>query len=235
MNPSSGHNALLRGSQEEILQSFLQLFEQYRGMLYSHAIRLLGHGEDAKDAVQETFLKAYLHVNSLRDSDAFGGWLKSILCNHCLSELRYRKKRIVALAKYASDKDVFDYAERNVEKADEKIKTTVAGLSETLQLTCMLRFFSKNSSYQEIASILSIPVGTVRSRLAESKAKLASLLALQNNLQKVIRPGKWKIFINFISQLCMMIFRAGMHLSINLKKRFLFALQVGKLLSALMR
>jgi hypothetical protein len=42
MNPSSGHNALLCGKQEEILQSFLQLFEQYRGMLYSHAIRLLG-------------------------------------------------------------------------------------------------------------------------------------------------------------------------------------------------
>jgi len=197
MNRSSGHNAFLPGKQEESLQSFLPLFEQYRGMLYGTALRLLGQGEDAKDAVQETFIKAYIHLHSLHDPAAFGGWLKSIINNHCLTELRYRKKRAVALTKYSKEKDIFEDAERNTEKADEQIKTTVAGLSETLQLTCMLRFFSKNSSYQEIASILSIPVGTVRSRLSESRAKLASLLALQNNSSKSNKAKEMEGFYQF--------------------------------------
>ena len=196
----AAHTALIlpkHSTREAALQSFLELFDQYRGMLYSHALRLLGHGEDAKDAVQETFIKAYLSLNSLRDPAAFGGWLKSILCNHCLTELRYRKKRMVALATYAKEKDIFEDAERNTQKADEQIKTTVAGLSEALQLTCMLRFFSKNSSYQEIASILSIPVGTVRSRLAESRTKLASLLTLQNNSSKNNKAREMEDFYQF--------------------------------------
>src|SRR6476660_7858606 len=78
-----------------VSQSFLQLFEQYRGMLYAIALRMLGHGEDAKDAVQETFIKAYTHLNTLHDIAAFAGWLKSIIYNHCLMELRYRKKRVI--------------------------------------------------------------------------------------------------------------------------------------------
>ena len=145
----------------------MQLFEQYKGVLYAIALRMLGHGEDAKDAVQETFIKAYTNLNTLHDKGAIGGWLKSIVYNHCLMELRYRKKKVIALDKYAREKEVFEAAERNAEKAPEEIKNTLAGLSETLQLTSMLRFFSKNSSYGGITSILSIPVGTVRSRLAE--------------------------------------------------------------------
>src|SRR5215471_15222891 len=84
-------------NKEVALQSFLQLFEQYRGMLYAIALRMLGHGEDAKDALQETFIKAYTHLNTLHDAAAFVGWLRSIMYNHCLMELRYRKKRVIAL------------------------------------------------------------------------------------------------------------------------------------------
>jgi len=184
-------------AKEVVSQSFLQLFEQYKGMLYAIALRMLGHGEDAKDAVQETFIKAYTNLNTLHDKAAIGGWLKSIIYNHCLMELRYRKKKVIALDKYAREKEVFDDAERNAEKAPEEIKNTLAGLSETLQLTSMLRFFSKNSSYEEIASILSIPIGTVRSRLAESRTKLASLIVRQNHFAKSNKAKEMEDFYQF--------------------------------------
>ena len=194
------HTTLLRqkhANKELAVQSFFELFEQYKGMLYAIALRMLGHGEDAKDAVQETFIKAYTHLNTLHDSAAFGGWLKSIIYNHCLMELRYRKKKVIALDKYAKDKEVFADAECNSEKAPEEIKSVLAGLSETLQLTSMLRFFSKNSSYEEIASFLSIPVGTVRSRLAESRTKLASLIARQNHVAKNNKAKEMEDFYQF--------------------------------------
>src|SRR5215831_4087778 len=133
-------------NKEVTLQSFLQLFEQYRGMLYAIALRMLGQGDDAKDAVQEAFIRAYTHLDTLNDAAAFAGWLKSIIKNHCLMELRYRKKRIITLSKYAKEQEVLADAESNVEKAPEDIKNALACLSETLQLTSMLRFFSKNTS-----------------------------------------------------------------------------------------
>ena len=158
---------------------------------------MLGQGEDAKDAVQETFIKAYAHLDTLRDHSAFAGWLKAIMYNHCLMELQCRKKRMLTLSAYASDKDLLTDAECQLDQAPEEIKNTIAGLSEALQLACMLRFFSKNSSYQEIATILSIPVGTVRSRLAESRTKLASLIKFQDQSTKSNKAKEMEEFYKF--------------------------------------
>jgi RNA polymerase sigma-70 factor (ECF subfamily) len=182
---------------EVISSSFLRLFEQHRGMLYAIALRMLGYGEDAKDAVQETFIKAYTHLHTLQDKAALGGWLKSIMHRHCLMELRCRKKKTVVLHAYAREKELITEAVHDAEKAPEEIKSTLTGLSETLQLPAMLRFFSKNSSYQQIATILSIPVGTVRSRLAESRVKLASLLAHQNHPVKNNKVREMEDFYHF--------------------------------------
>jgi RNA polymerase sigma-70 factor (ECF subfamily) len=189
--------ARCNGSEKILLSSFPAVFEQYRSMLYAIALRMLGHGEDAKDAVQESFIKAYTQLHTLKNDAALAGWLKSIVCNYCLMELRYRKKKAIALNKYASENEVIASAEYAAEKAPEEIKNTLAYLSETLQLTTMLRFFSKNSSYNEIATILSIPVGTVRSRLAESRSKLASILAQQVHLTKSNKAKEMEDFYQF--------------------------------------
>ena len=76
---------------ESMSSSFFQSFEQCRGMLYAIALRMLGHGEDAKDAVQETFIKAYTNLHTLKDNAALWAWLRSIVYTHCLMELRYRR------------------------------------------------------------------------------------------------------------------------------------------------
>lgn len=182
---------------EKIYSSFNTIFEQYKGMIYAVALRMLGHGEDAKDAVQETFIKAYTQLHTLKNNAALPGWLKSIVYNYCLMELRYRKKKTMALNNYANEIEVIGDAACAAEKAPEEIKNTLSNLSETLQLTTMLRFFSKNSSYNEIATILAIPVGTVRSRLAESRAKLASILTRQNPPEKNNKAKEMEDFYQF--------------------------------------
>jgi len=65
---------LLRELSDKVVatQSFFKLFEQYRAMLYAISLQMLGQGEDAKDAVQETFIKAYTHLDILRDTMAIG-------------------------------------------------------------------------------------------------------------------------------------------------------------------
>ena len=199
MTTTQDHLKILQqqhADKEAILPSFLYLFEQHRGILYAVALRMLGHGEDAKDAVQDTFIKAYSHLHTLKDKAAFGGWLKSIIYNHCLMELRSRKKQANALQAYTKDTEVIE-ASCGLEKSPESIKNSLAFLPEILQLTAMLRFFSKNASYQQIAQLLSIPVGTVRSRLAESRAKLTALLMRENYYDKTSKAKEMEDFYSF--------------------------------------
>ena len=198
-------------------------------MIYAVALRMLGQGEDAKDAVQETFIKAYTQLHTLHDMNALPAWLKSIVYNHCLMELRHRKKNIVILDEYSKEEEVFEEVNCNLETTTEEIKTTLAGLSEILQLTFMLRFFSKNSSYQEIASILGIPVGTVRSRLSESKTKVASLITHQDHSEKNNKAKEMEDFYtyHFLTQYDNVVIRNA--LLDHFDKKVLISLTSGKM------
>jgi RNA polymerase sigma-70 factor (ECF subfamily) len=144
-------------------------------------------------------------------------------------ELRHRKKNIVILDEYSKEEEVFEEVNCNLETTTEEIKTTLAGLSEILQLTFMLRFFSKNSSYQEIASILGIPVGTVRSRLSESKTKVASLITQQDHSEKNNKAKEMEDFYtyHFLTQYDNVVIRNA--LLDHFDKKVLISLTSGKM------
>jgi RNA polymerase sigma-70 factor (ECF subfamily) len=176
----SDHTAMLRG--ENRLLALHALFEELRPVLYAIALQMLGHGDDARDAMQETFVKAVTHINTLKDPQALGGWLKAILRNQCLMELRYRKRRALSETAYYKTADMVADAYHESEHSPYRVQQAIANLSETLQVTAMLRFYGRFNSYEQMAEILSVPVGTVRSRLAEARTRLASSLGTSNGL-----------------------------------------------------
>lgn len=154
------------------------LFERHRGRLHAHALQLLPYA-DAQDAVQDAFLIAIRRIGGLRDPDAVVGWLHTILRSVCLSRLRGH--RDVLLGPELDDADPVctgETPEQAVESLalGEWVLTAVARLSEPLRVVTMLRHFSASSSYEEIASICGIPVGTVRSRLSEARRRLGDEL-----------------------------------------------------------
>lgn len=154
------------------------LFERHRGRLHAHALQLLPYA-DAQDAVQDTFLIAIRRIGGLRDPEAVVGWLHTILRSVCLSRLRGH--RDVLLGPELDDADPV-CASETPEQAIESLAlgawvfTAIARLSEPLRVVTMLRHFSGSSSYEEIASICGIPVGTVRSRLSEARRRLGDEL-----------------------------------------------------------
>jgi RNA polymerase sigma factor (sigma-70 family) len=151
------------------------LFEEYRPVLYAIALRMLGHGDDAKDAVQDTYLKASTHIETLKDIKATGAWLMSIVRNHCLMELRHRKNQKEVYTDSLSDYVIADACTK-AEQSPYEIRHAISHLSEPVQLTTMLRYYSRNNSYDEIATVLGVPVGTIRSRLADARTKLSATL-----------------------------------------------------------
>ena len=70
------------------------LLERHRAPLYAVALRMLGHGPHAEDAIQDAFLIAMRSIDRLREPEAVGGWLHGILRNVCLRQLRDRRDEI---------------------------------------------------------------------------------------------------------------------------------------------
>ncbi len=176
----SGDAELVRAAQNGDTTSLGLLLERYRASLYALALRILGHGPQAEDAVHDAFLVALRKIDQVREPAAVGGWLHMVLRNVCLMWLRAGQGELL-----------FDELHRHVEvgpsepSAEESIDhlamrewvwTALSELPEALRVTAMLRYFGSYPSYEEIAAILGIPVGTVRSRLRQVKLKLADAL-----------------------------------------------------------
>ena len=160
------------------------LYRQHYPWLYAKALHICGNCPAAKDAVQETFIQAYLKLKQLKDPEAFTAWLKTTLVRNCQREL---SRRFL----YAGSETVFferdnfygDEINRKLELYDRQTKfyETLACMTETLQSVLLLRYFSNWQSYEQIAAILCIPVGTVRSRLNQAKLKLEEIWKENND------------------------------------------------------
>ena len=151
------------------------LFEWYRPRLYAHALRICGNNPLAKDAVQDTFISAFTHLNVLRDASFFYPWLKKILVNNCYRLLR--KESTVEFTDSHLKHGNFIHHElderfENISNV-QRMYDALRFLSEELRSCILLRYFSSIKSYEEIATVLGIPVGTVRSRLAAAREKLS--------------------------------------------------------------
>ena len=153
------------------------LLERHRARLYATALNMLGYGSDAEDAVHETFLIALRRIGELKDPQAVAGWLRTVLHRCCLQQLRRRRREILT-ADIPDRPDERASIEEKLEKTAlrEWVWDALRKLPEPLQATAMLRYFGSYQSYEELAAILAVPIGTVRSRLSEAKRKLAEML-----------------------------------------------------------
>src|SRR5215217_836424 len=156
------------------------LLERYRAPLYALALRILGCRPEAQDAVQDTFLIALRKIGQLRDPEAGGGWLYTILRSVCLTRLRKDQGEILfgELPLVQEQSTTEPSAEESIDRLamGEWVWTALSKLPEALRVTAMLRYFGSHASYEELSAILGVPVGTVRSRLNRVKIKLADAL-----------------------------------------------------------
>jgi RNA polymerase sigma-70 factor (ECF subfamily) len=156
------------------------LLERHQAALYALALRILGRGPEAQDAVQDAFLITLSSIDRLREPEAVGGWLRGILRNVCLMRLREKRgevhfdERLHHLEERSFELSAEEYIDRLALR--EWVWTALYELPEILRVTAMLRYFGSYSSYEEISAILGVPVGTVRSRLNQVKVKLAEAL-----------------------------------------------------------
>ncbi|MGW2214311.1 RNA polymerase sigma factor [Nonomuraea sp. NPDC001684] len=154
------------------------LLDRHRAGMRAVALSLLGSGPDAEDVVQDAALTALRRIGDIRDPEAVGPWLRMIVRNRCRGLLREaRRVEPVAeppLAGHDADlgRALDDHATRTW------VWEAIEALSPTLRLPLILRHFSEGvTGYEAIAQVCGVPVGTVRSRLSQARAKLLDALA----------------------------------------------------------
>jgi RNA polymerase sigma factor (sigma-70 family) len=152
------------------------LLERHRPRLYATALRVVGYRPDAEDAVQETCLAALLHLGAVRDPHAVGAWLNAVLLRACLQQRR--RDRVLLTDTFPDVADERASPELRVERLELRdwIWGALERLPETLRVTALLRYFGSYDSYDELAAILGVPIGTIRSRLSDARLKLADAL-----------------------------------------------------------
>ncbi len=168
---------LVKAAQQGDLESFaLLLRSEYAGML-AVATRILGSRPDAEDVVQDATITAMARIGDVRDPAKARPWLHAIVRNNCRTLLRDRKP-VVGLDSVDLIASGCDDPVAGIERGADRdwVWHAIRQLSPVLQPVAMSRYFAEQNSYEEIAALCGIPIGTVRSRLSEARRQLANLL-----------------------------------------------------------
>lgn len=156
---------------------FAQLVQKNMKRAYFTALMFLGSHDEAMDASQEAFLKAYKHFSSYDRNRNFYTWYYKILKNLCLNLIRDKKKlQPLDFIEY-KEEDAEGDAEMQYEKTElrEKVQEALFEMEPEDREIVVLREFEQ-LSYKEIAEKLEIPEGTVMSRLYYARKKIGAKL-----------------------------------------------------------
>lgn len=156
-------------------QAFARLVTRYQRQVYNLSYRMLQNAEDAQDATQEAFLRAYRALPSFELGRKFSSWLLSIASNLCIDILRRRRFIWLSLEdvsfRLASSTEEPDGAVLRHEQADE-VQQLLAQLPEKYRLVVVLRYWH-DLSYKEIAETAGLTLNTVKTRLHRARHMLA--------------------------------------------------------------
>ena len=169
--------ALVKAAQSGDLEAFAQLVTRFQDMAYALAYAMLGDAQLAEDAAQEAFIEAYLCLPRLREPAAFAGWFRRIVFKQGDRIARRRVRGLARLEDVAETPDVLPEPAALIERQDLQrlVQDAVAALPETHRFVTQL-FYLADFSQEEIATVLQLPVTTVKKRLYAARQRLRERL-----------------------------------------------------------
>jgi len=178
-----------------------ELLGAYQRQVYHVCLRMVSHAEDAADVTQDTLAKAIEHIDGFKGNSKLSTWLFRIAMNLSISHLRKRKVRKAASLETAGTGDNGDLADQasslksmmidgrepapdhrvETDEQIDRLHEAIGELDDDLRAALLLRDL-QDMDYQQIAEVMGIPVGTVKSRLFRAR------LALRQKLSKTANP-----------------------------------------------
>ncbi len=187
----------LRAAQRGEVAAFNTLVHAYQRQVYNICYRTLGNADDAADATQDAFLGAFRGLKTFRGPiTGFRAWLLRVAVNACYDQLRRRQRRPAdSLDALADSADELAPAERLADadpgpeqqalsgEVARQIQHAMARLAPEQRLAVVLCDV-QGLSYDEAAEVMSVELGTVKSRLSRARAHLRDLLLASGELKQ---------------------------------------------------
>lgn len=162
------------------------LYHRYARQMLNVAFRILKEEEEAKDVLQESFLKAFRELKQLKNPVGFGGWLKRIVVNTAINHAKKRKLFLVDFSEELNDRYLTnenDYESENQALNIEHAKKALMELPNGYR-TVLSLYLIEGYDHQEIASILGISVSTSLTQYSRGKKRLVQIINEQINKEK---------------------------------------------------
>ncbi len=172
--------ALVRRAQAGDAEAFGALVTAHQQFVYNLAWRALGNSEEAEDAAQEAFVRAWLALPNFRGQAQFRTWLYRIVTNLCCNRLPRLRRDLAALG----EAEVLNVPAEQPHGLEDELEAgerraflhaQIESLPESYRVLVLLRF-QQGLPYEEIATVLSLPLGTVKTGLHRARARLRAAL-----------------------------------------------------------
>ena len=153
-----------------------QLYQLYSKAMFNISYRMMNNREEAEDMLQEAFTEAFMRLGSFRYESSFGAWIKRIVVNRCINELKRKKAELVLTDNLPENKP--EAEEDNVEITNLKVKDVMRAmelLPEGYRVIFSL-YLLEGYDHSEIAQIMNITESTSKSQFSRAKQKLKELL-----------------------------------------------------------
>jgi RNA polymerase sigma-70 factor (ECF subfamily) len=166
--------------------AYSQLVDRYKESLYRLGLRILKRPSDAEDAVQEAFIKAYVHLDSFDDRYSFYTWIATILTNVCYSTMRARDWRVgtasdqVIYGLRTSDSAMHPEQAALLQSRDGLVRDAIMALPEKYARILILRYWN-DLSYQEVAEATNQSLGAVKTQIRRATILLRDSLAVHRS------------------------------------------------------
>jgi RNA polymerase sigma-70 factor (ECF subfamily) len=157
-------------------EAFGTLVERYDRAVYHLAYRTLRNPEEARDATQEAFFKAYRSLRTFRPGAKFSTWIFSIAYHACCDRLSRRKRYSNEELPERADPGAGPESQAIAEDEARRLRAAIAALPEKYR-TVVTLYHLQGRQYDEIAQVLGIPMGTVKTHLFRAKEQLRRLLS----------------------------------------------------------
>jgi RNA polymerase sigma factor (sigma-70 family) len=169
--------SLVAGLHRDDPDALAALFDRHADRIYNHCFRATGDWAEAEDAVSAVFLEVWRHRHRVRLHDGSAlPWLYGVATNVCRNQTRSRRRRLLALASMPPPASEPDHAERVTDRLRstarmQEVLVAIRSLPEREREVLALVAWA-GLTYEQAATALDVPVGTVRSRLSRARARL---------------------------------------------------------------
>jgi RNA polymerase sigma-70 factor (ECF subfamily) len=157
-------------------EAFTLLVEAYQRPVFNLCYRMLGNPQDAEDAAQETFLRAYKNLRRYDANRAFSTWILSIAAHYCIDQTR-RQRRPVVSVEELPEPDLPDYTpglESGLSRKEEQERIRVImDVLDPVDRAAVVMYYWYDFSYDEICAALSLTLSAVKSRLHRARRAMA--------------------------------------------------------------